>query len=88
MIGKLTDQQYQLCDDDIRCIGEILRQEMLERDDDLIDFKVEFGVDAGGNVRLPVFYLNIWGHIIGRVQYRQTTIFSRIPLHRRGWSLG
>ena len=51
-IGKLTDEQYQTCEDYIRRIGPVLKSEMEKYGYSLIDFKVEFGVNAEGKVVL------------------------------------
>ena len=52
LLGKLTDGQYEQCDTLIRQIGKILKQELAKFGYSLIDFKVEFGVDESGEVRL------------------------------------
>jgi phosphoribosylaminoimidazole-succinocarboxamide synthase len=51
-LGKLSEEQYRLCDSYIRKIGKILKREMEKYDYALIDFKVEFGVDVNGRVVL------------------------------------
>ena len=52
LLGKLTDDQYRLCDTYIREIGKILKREMEKYGYVLIDFKVEFGVNSEGDVLL------------------------------------
>ena len=51
-LGKLTQSQYRWCDATIREIGGILKPEMAKHGYELIDFKVEFGVDAEGKTML------------------------------------
>jgi len=52
LLGKMTDQQYEECDALTRKIGGILQKELAKYDYTLIDFKVEFGLDASGQIRL------------------------------------
>jgi len=52
LLGKMTDKQYEECDTLTRKIGRILQEELAKYDLVLIDFKVEFGVDSAGNIRL------------------------------------
>jgi len=52
VLGKLSLSQYRWCDAAIRGIGGILKQEMEKHGYELIDFKVEFGVDAEGKIML------------------------------------
>ena len=51
-LNILTESQYRQCVAVIREIGGILEPEMKKHGYELIDFKVEFGVDAEGNVML------------------------------------
>jgi phosphoribosylaminoimidazole-succinocarboxamide synthase len=51
-LGKLTDSQYEECVAKIRAIGKILKRELEKYGYALIDFKVEFGISAEGNVLL------------------------------------
>ena len=51
-LGKLTDEQYGICYRSIRLIGSILHAELAKHDYELIDFKVEFGVNADGKIML------------------------------------
>ena len=52
LLGKLTDEQYQRCDDDTRRIGTVLKRELAKYDYALIDFKVEFGINGKGEIVL------------------------------------
>ena len=52
LLGKLTDEQFELCDQYIRRIGPIFKQELEKYGYTLIDFKVEFGVNAEEKVVL------------------------------------
>ena len=52
LLGKLTDEQFEQCDQSIRRIGTILKRELAKYDYELIDFKVEFGVDTEGKILL------------------------------------
>lgn len=52
LLGKLRDSQYDQCDSYIRSVGKVFKRELAKFDYELIDFKVEFGVDAKGNVLL------------------------------------
>jgi len=52
LLGKLTDEQYQRCDDYVRRIGTIFKRELAKYDYALIDFKVEFGVNSKGDILL------------------------------------
>ena len=52
LLGKLTDDQYHLCDSYIRKIGGILKQELAKYGYALINFKVEFGVNSKEDVVL------------------------------------
>jgi len=51
-LGKLTKDQYDWCDTATRAIGTILAKEMERHGYELIDFKVEFGVNAEGDIML------------------------------------
>jgi phosphoribosylaminoimidazole-succinocarboxamide synthase len=51
-IGKATAEQYDACDRYTRKIGTILNAELLKFGYELIDFKVEFGLDSNGEVIL------------------------------------
>jgi phosphoribosylaminoimidazole-succinocarboxamide synthase len=51
-LGKLTKSQYDWCDAATRAIGKTLAEEMKKHDYELIDFKVEFGLDKEGNIML------------------------------------
>jgi len=52
LLGKITDAQYEQCDGYTRKIGSILKEELAQYGYSLIDFKVEFGVDTEGTIRL------------------------------------
>ena len=52
LLKKLTDQQYEFCDTTTRRIGNILKDELAKYGYELIDFKVEFGIDSNGTIRL------------------------------------
>ncbi|MCL2817786.1 MAG: phosphoribosylaminoimidazolesuccinocarboxamide synthase, partial [Clostridiales bacterium] len=49
---KITSEQYDICDRLTRQIGKILKSELLKYGYELIDFKVEFGVNSDGTVML------------------------------------
>ena len=51
-IGKLSEEQYDACDKYTRLIGTILYKEMEKYGYELIDFKVEFGVNSKGELLL------------------------------------
>jgi len=51
-LGKLSESQYDQCDAATRAIGVILAQEMGKHGYELIDFKVEFGIDDAGELML------------------------------------
>ena len=51
-LGKMTQDQYDFCEFCIRRIGFILQNELEKHGYTLIDFKVEFGADSEGRVRL------------------------------------
>ncbi|MCL2004916.1 MAG: hypothetical protein FWG73_02020 [Planctomycetaceae bacterium] len=51
-LGKLTEAQYDFCEEHTRKIGGILARELLKYGYELIDFKVEFGLDSKGGVTL------------------------------------
>jgi len=51
-LGKLNESQYRWCDTATRKIGEILAEEMKKHGYELIDFKVEFGIDSAGELML------------------------------------
>ena len=51
-LGKLTESQYDHCDTFIRKIGRTLKQELEKYGYNLIDFKVEFGINDKGHVLL------------------------------------
>jgi len=52
LLGKMTQCQYETCDYLTRRIGCILKKELAKYGYELIDFKVEFGVDSEGNIML------------------------------------
>ena len=52
LLGKMTIDQYEFCESVIRRIGLILTRELEEHGYELIDFKVEFGVNQKGNILL------------------------------------
>jgi phosphoribosylaminoimidazole-succinocarboxamide synthase len=52
LLQKLTPEQYDQCDKYIRDIGIILRRELAKYDYELVDFKVEFGINAQGEIML------------------------------------
>jgi phosphoribosylaminoimidazole-succinocarboxamide synthase len=52
LLGKLTLEQYEQCDKYIRQIGTILKPALEKYGYELIDFKVEFGINAQGELML------------------------------------
>lgn len=50
--GKVTEEQYDTCDQLTREIGSILQLELLKYGYELIDFKVEFGINCNGKIML------------------------------------
>ena len=50
--GKITAEQYDLCDQLTRKIGVVLKAELAKYGFELIDFKTEFGVNAKGEVMM------------------------------------
>ena len=51
-LGKITGEQYDQCENYARNIGTLLRDRLKEYGYELIDFKVEFGVNKNGDVVL------------------------------------
>jgi len=52
LLGRITEEQFYACENYTGVIGEILRAELAKFGYELIDFKVEFGVDAKGTIHL------------------------------------
>jgi phosphoribosylaminoimidazole-succinocarboxamide synthase len=50
--GKIMAEQYDICDKYTRQIGTVLKAELLKYNYELIDFKVEFGINPDGEVTL------------------------------------
>jgi len=51
-LGKLTEEQYDLCDGYTRQVGNLLASIIREKGLELIDFKLEFGTDDQGKLML------------------------------------
>jgi phosphoribosylaminoimidazole-succinocarboxamide synthase len=52
LLRKLTPEQYDQCDTHVRNIGVILKRALEKYDYALIDFKVEFGINAAGELMM------------------------------------
>jgi len=48
----ITAEQYDICDNFTRRIGDVLQSELAEFGYELIDFKVEFGINENGEIML------------------------------------
>jgi phosphoribosylaminoimidazole-succinocarboxamide synthase len=52
VLGKFTEDQYDVCDSLLRKIGPVLQDELLKYGYELIDFKAEFGVNADNEIMM------------------------------------
>jgi len=52
LLGKMTDEQYDKCDKYTRRIGTIFKRVLEKFDYSLIDCKVEFGINAEGEIMM------------------------------------